>query len=204
MSGSRAAAVYLVAGWSGFFVMSLELLGARALGPYFGTGLHVWGAVIALFMLSLSIGYLAGGHLSQYRPSLRGLAWLMFASVFASLPATFAAQPILHAVYELVDDPRYGALLAALALFFVPVTIAGAVSPYAIRLMVDALGTSGRVAGRVFFVSTIGSTAGTLLTSFHLVLWFDLDRILEGMCAMSALVAACAFVVGREGRDARA
>lgn len=204
MSGIRAAAVYLVAGWSGFFVMSLELLGARALGPYFGTGLHVWGAVIALFMLSLSIGYLAGGQLSVRRPSLRGLAWLLFASVLTALPATFAAQPILLAVYELVDDPRYGALLASLALFFVPVTIAGAVSPYAIRLMVDALGTSGRVAGRVFFVSTIGSTAGTLLTSFHLVLWFDLDRILEGMCAMSALVAVCAFVVGREGRDARA
>jgi hypothetical protein len=202
--GMRAAAVYLVAGWSGFFVMSLELLGARALGPYFGNGLHVWGAVIALFMLSLSIGYLAGGHLSQYRPSLRKLAWLLFASVLAALPATFVAEPILLAVHELVDDPRYGALLAALALFFVPVTIAGSVSPYAIRLMVDALGTSGRVAGRVFFVSTIGSTAGTLLTSFHLVLWFDLDRILEGLCAVSVLVAAFAFHIGREDRDARA
>lgn len=204
MSGIRAAAVYLVAGWSGFFVMSLELLGARALGPYFGTGLHVWGAVIALFMLSLSIGYLAGGQLSVRRPSLRGLAWLLFASVLTALPATFAAQPILLAVYELVDDPRYGALLASLALFFVPVTIAGAVSPYAIRLMVDALGTSGRVAGRVFFVSTIGSTAGTLLTSFHLVLWFDLDRILEGLCAVSAAIAIGAYVAGREEADARA
>jgi hypothetical protein len=36
------------------------------------------------------------------------------------------------------------------------------------------------------------------------VLWFDLDRILEGMCAISTLVAIGAFLIGREERDARA
>jgi hypothetical protein len=177
---------------------------ARALGPYFGTGLHVWGAVIALVMLALSIGYLAGGQLSLRRPSLRGLALLLFVSVLTALPSAFAAQPMLTAVYERVEGPRYGALLGALALFFAPVAIAGAVSPYSIRLLVDALGTSGRVAGRVFFVSTIGSTLRTLLTSFHLVLWFDLDRIVEGLCAITASVAVAAYLIGREERDARA
>ena len=63
--------VYLLAGWSGYFVMALELLGGRALGPYFGSGIYVWGAIITLFMLSLSIGYLIGGSLSMARPSLR-------------------------------------------------------------------------------------------------------------------------------------
>ena len=50
--------LYLVAGWSGFFVMALELLGGRLLAPYFGSSIYVWGAIITVFMLALSIGYL--------------------------------------------------------------------------------------------------------------------------------------------------
>jgi spermidine synthase len=193
----RVAAVYVLVFWSGYFVMALELLGARSLGPYFGTGIHVWGAVISLFMLSLSLGYLLGGALSVAIPDLRGLAGALLASTVAALPAVFASEPILLAVHEVAPDPRYGALLAAFVLYFLPVGIAGAVSPYAIRLLVDRLGTSGRVAGRVFFVSTLGSTLGTLFTSFHLVLWFDVDQILFGMVAISLAVAAFGFGIAR-------
>ena len=181
----RTAFVYLLAGWSGYFVMALELLGGRALGPYFGTGIYVWGAIITLFMLSLSIGYLIGGALSAGEPTVRKLALILLAATLTALPAVLAATPILDAVFDHVPDPRYGALAASLALYFVPITVSGAVSPYAIRLLVDALGTSGRVAGKVFFVSTLGSTLGTLLTSFYLVLVFEIDQILVGMMAIS-------------------
>ena len=58
--------LYLIAGWSGFFVMALELLGGRLLAPYFGSSIYVWGAIITVFMLALSVGYLAGGYWSRY------------------------------------------------------------------------------------------------------------------------------------------
>ena len=54
---------YVIAGWSGFFVMSIELLGGRLLAPTFGSSIYVWGALITIFMLALSIGYLVGGRL---------------------------------------------------------------------------------------------------------------------------------------------
>ncbi len=43
---------------SGFIIMSVELLGGRILAPYFGSSIYVWGSIITVFMLSLSLGYL--------------------------------------------------------------------------------------------------------------------------------------------------
>lgn len=191
--------IYLIAGWSGYFVMALELLGGRAMGPYFGSGIYVWGAIITLFMLSLSIGYLIGGSLSTTEPSLRKLSFILLLSMVAALPCVLAANPILEFIFDQVPDPRYGALSASVALFFVPITISGAVSPYAVRLLVQGLGTSGQVAGKVFFVSTLGSTLGTLLTSFYLVLMFELDQILMGMMVISFLVAIIGVLFDRGG-----
>ncbi|GHU34192.1 hypothetical protein AGMMS50256_27490 [Betaproteobacteria bacterium] len=187
--------VYLLVGWSGYFVMALELLGGRALSPYFGSGIYVWGAIITLFMLSLSIGYLAGGVWSLRSPTPARLCLLLLAGTVTALPNMLYATPILEAVFELVSDPRYGALVASIALFFVPITISGTVSPYAIRLLVETMGESGKVAGKVFFVSTLGSTLGTLMTSFYLVLLFDIDQILAGMLTISVVVALAGLAI---------
>jgi hypothetical protein len=189
--------VYLLAFWSGCFVMALELLGARALGPFFGSGIYVWGAVITLFMLSLSLGYLMGGSLSARDPSLARLAALVLLAMAAALPCALAQERILELVAAHVEDVRYGALAGSVALFFLPITVSGAVSPYAVRLLVQRLGSVGQVAGWVFFVSTLGSTLGTLATSFYLVLMFDLDQIMAGLLAASAAFGLASLLVAR-------
>jgi hypothetical protein len=195
----HSLAIYLVAGWSGYYVMAFELLGARALSPYFGSGIYVWGAVITIFMLSLSIGYLLGGRLSLRRASTRVLGVLLLAAVALAIPCVVASEQILEFVFNRVEDPRYGALLASIILFFAPITLCGAISPYAVRLIVANVGSTGQTAGRVFFISTLGSTLGTLLTSFYLVLLFEVDQILIGMSVISVLVAANALRFGHAG-----
>ena len=88
-------------------------------------------------------------------------------------------------------------MLASVVLFFAPITLCGAISPYAVRLIVANLGSTGQTAGLVFFISTLGSTLGTLITSFYLVLLFEVDQILIGMSLISVLVAANALRFGR-------
>ena len=64
---------YLTAFICGFCLMALEILGGRALSPYFGFTLHVWGAVISVFLGAMSIGYAAGSRLERLGLGRHGL-----------------------------------------------------------------------------------------------------------------------------------
>jgi hypothetical protein len=189
--------IYTIAFWSGFFVMAVELMGGRLLAPNFGSSIYVWGAIITVFMLALSLGYLAGGRWSLRHPSLTRLALLLLAAALTSLPVLVLADAPLESLAQAIPDPRFGSLTAAMALFFIPTFLAGMVSPYCVRLIIDGTETSGRRAGQLFFVSTFGSAAGTILTSFYLVLWFEVDQILMSLAAVSVVLAFIGLLAGR-------
>jgi hypothetical protein len=194
----RLVLSYLIAGWSGFFVMAVELLGGRLLAPTFGSSIYVWGAIITVFMLALSIGYLAGGRLSMRAPSVRKLGIILIVAALAVLPLLLFAVPLLDAVARAIPDPRFGSLVGATALFFIPTVFSGMVSPYAVRLIVPDRSSSGRHAGQLYFVSTFGSAAGTLLTSFYLVLIMEVNHILMALMAVSGLIGGAACLVRGE------
>ena len=185
---------YLIAGWSGFFVMAVELLSGRLLAPTFGGGIYVWGAIITVFMLALSLGYLAGGWYSLRTPSVRRLGLLLVVAALAMLPPLWAGESVLEGISVAVPDARFGSLLAAGSLFFLPTFFSGMISPYAVRLLIADASSSGRNAGQLYFVSTFGSAAGTLLTSFYLVLWLTVNQILLVMMGVSVVLGLCASV----------
>jgi hypothetical protein len=189
LRGPAVAICYVVAFWSGFFVMGVELLGGRLLAPNFGSSIYVWGALITVFMLALSLGYLAGGRYSLHNPSLRRLGWLLAAAAVTALPVLVLSGSTLEELAIRIPDPRFGSLAAAVLLFFIPTFFSGMVSPYCVRLLVDAEASSGRRAGQLYFVSTFGSAAGTLMTSFYLVLWFEVNAIITAMIALSLALA---------------
>src|SRR5688572_30734159 len=184
---------YLIAGWSGFFVMSVELLGGRLLAPTFGSSIYVWGAIITVFMLALSLGYLAGGRWSTHAPSVRRLGILLIIAALTVLPILLAGESMLEAVAAAVPDPRFGSLLASCVLFLVPTFFSGMISPYAVRLLVHDRASSGRHAGQLYFVSTFGSATGTLLTSFYLVLLMPVNQILISLITISIVLGLLAI-----------
>jgi hypothetical protein len=185
---------YLIAGWSGFFVMAVELLGGRLLAPTFGSSIYVWGAIITVFMLALSLGYLAGGRYSMRSPSVRRLGFILILAAATVLPLIAVGEGLLDSVSVAVPDPRFGSLLGATLLFFVPTFFSGMVSPYAVRLLVEDRRSSGRHAGQLYFISTFGSAAGTLLTSFYFVLVMEVDHILIALSAVSIALGVAGWV----------
>ena len=193
----RALWCYAVAGWSGFFVMLVELIGGRLIAPFFGSSIYVWGAVIFVFMLGLAIGYLIGGLWSRLNPSLPRLCLILAGGALATTPVLAFGGPLLNGVFDHIADPRSGSLVSCFLLFFAPAILSGMVSPYAVRLIVRDEATSGRSAGYLYFVSTVGSSAGTLMTSFYLVLWFEVNTILAGGIAISLALAAVAALSSR-------
>jgi hypothetical protein len=190
----RRILLYLVAGWSGFFVMAIELLGGRLLAPYFGSSIYVWGAIITVFMLALSLGYLWGGRASLYAPSLQRLGLILLAAAATALPALLSGDSVLEHLSARIGDPRYGSLVAAALLFFLPTCVSGMVSPYAVRLLVADRASAGQLAGRLYFVSTFGSAAGTILTSFYLVLYLEVNQILMVMLGVSGVIGVIAWL----------
>ena len=198
----RTLLVYAAALWSGFFVMGVELLGGRLLAPFFGNSIFVWGGVIAVFMACLSVGYLLGGRLSLQQPTLSRLGLLLLGEALLALPVIALGDVVLEALADAVPDPRYGSLLGSLLLFGAPTVLSGMISPYAVRLLVSALDSSGLSAGRLYFVSTLGSAAGTILTSFYLVLYLEIHTILLCFMGVSALVGSSLVLADRFWRRA--
>lgn len=178
---------------SGFTIMAIELLGGRILAPWFGSSIYVWGSIITVFMISLSLGYLLGGRLSLIDPNLRRYGSFFVGAAVTLLPTIAWGDAIMSAVFAQIGDPRYGSLVASALLFFLPTAILGMIAPYSVRLLVRHRDHSGQIAGSLYFVSTLGSALGTLATSFYLVLWFEVDTILLSMLAALAAGACLAF-----------
>ena len=181
---------YTIAGWSGFYVMLVELLSGRLIAPSFGSSIYVWGSVIFIFMLGLAIGYLLGGMYSRHNASVVRLCGLLVAGALTTLPTVFFGTQILDFMFYAITDPRFGSLMTCAALFIVPTIFAGMISPYAIRIIVKDKESSGHDAGYLYFISTIGSSAGTLLTSFYLVLLFEVNTILLVAIGISLMLGA--------------
>ena len=180
-STRQAPLIYCLAFVGGFVIMSLELLGGRVQAPYFGGSIYVWGSIISVFMLSLAVGYLLGGQLSVRIVSMRVFATIFFAAAVTLYPLIYHADTLMTLVFDAIEDPRYGSLVSSAILFVVPTVILGMISPYSVRLLVQTTETTGRVAGTLYFVSTMGSALGTLGTSFYFVAWFELTTILLGL-----------------------
>jgi len=170
--------IYLLAFCSGFCIMGIELLGGRILAPFFGSSVHIWGSIITVFMLSLSFGYLIGGKLSTQKASLTRYGFIFLIAGIMVLPIALWSAEIMETIFLAIEDSRYGSLAASMALFFVPTIVLGMISPYSVRLLVTDKEKSGQVAGVLYFVSTLGSALGTIVTSFYFVMLFEVNDII--------------------------
>ncbi len=163
------AVIYLAAFVTGAIVMSFEMLGSRYLNPYFGSGIYTWAALISTVLAALTTGYFLGGSLADRTVSATVLGGTVcLASLYLLILPSFA-DTITVSVLGAVDSVRMGSLYSALAIMFLPVTLLGVYSPFAIRLLLHSTQDSGTVSGTVYGVSTAGSIVGTLGTTFFLI-----------------------------------
>ena len=144
-------------------------------------------------MLSLSGGYLIGGKLSTRNPTMTKFGIIFFLAALLLAPLIYLSESAMELIFLYITDPRYGSLLASTVLFMVPTVFLGMISPYSVRLLIESVAKSGEVAGRLYFVSTLGSSLGTLATSFYLVLWFEINTILIFMTGSLTMLSAIAL-----------
>lgn len=158
---------------SGMASLGVEFGASRLLAPYFGTSLYVWGVLIGLVLIYLSIGYVLGGRLADRRPSPDLLFQLTaWAGLWIGLIPLLAYPILLQSQQGFASVSVglvLGTLLAVVLLFAAPVILLGCVSPFAIRLLLKDVDSGGNTAGAVYALSTAGSILGTFLPVFWMI-----------------------------------
>ena len=153
--------------------LGAEIAAARLLAPYFGASTIVWANTIATVLVALSIGYWVGGRLADRDPTHRGLHRLVLGAGVILGIVPFLAGPFLDTAVNALDSISAGAfvgsLVAVLLLIATPVLLLGMAAPYAIRLSVESIEQAGRVSGRLYAISTLGSLVGVFLSALVLI-----------------------------------
>jgi predicted membrane-bound spermidine synthase len=186
--------VALVAAVVGAASLGAEIAAARLLAPWFGASTIVWANTIATVLVALSGGYWVGGRLADRDPTFRGLCRLVLVAAALMAAVPFIAGPFLRVSVDALDSVQAGAfvgsLLAVLVLIAAPVLVLGCVAPYAVRLSVRTLDEAGRISGRLYAISTLGSLAGVFLSALVLIPFLGTRRTFLVFALSLGLVAA--------------
>lgn len=189
-AGSRAASngLLLATFLAGLVVMALELVAFRLYAPHFGYSEDVWGSMIGVVLVALTLGYALGGRLADRSKDATPL--------FVAIAVSAIYQTVILAVVidflEWCADlaPRVGPVVATLVIFTTPMTLLAMTGPYVTRLLAREAAI-GSVAGNVSAISTVGSIVGVFGTSFY---WVPTFGVRSTLIACAALTGAIALV----------
>ncbi len=164
---------------TGGAILALELLASRILTPYFGVSLYIWSGILSITLVSLAAGYWQGGRLANgkrgHAPPPEKLAFLFtLMPAIAAIAIVGACLAYPYLFYQLARlDLVLGAFIACGVLLCVPLLATSAMNPLLVAILLRQSKARGDLAdagaGRVFFVSTIGSVAGVIVTAFGLI-----------------------------------
>jgi spermidine synthase len=178
---------------AGIGSMATEICASRLLAPYYGSSTVVWANIIGLILASLSVGYWLGGRVADGHPSPPLLSTIVLAAAAWVAAIPFVARPFLDLSIKGIETVSTGAVVgsfaASLALFAPPVVLLGMVTPFAIRLSATGVADAGRVAGRVFALSTAGSLIGTFVPALITIPLVGTQRTLIAAALILALAA---------------
>jgi predicted membrane-bound spermidine synthase len=152
---------------SGMTTLAAELAAGRLIGNVFGTSNLVWASIIGLILIYLTLGYFLGGKWADKNPTPGAMYRILAWGAFTIGLVPYIAGPVLRsaatAFEALSVGIMAGSFIAVLILFSVPITLLGAISPFAIRLSVDDTSKAGQVSGQIYAISTLGSFIGTFI-----------------------------------------
>jgi predicted membrane-bound spermidine synthase len=190
--------LYAIVFSTGAIVMILELIGSRILAPNLGTSTFVWASLIGVILGAMSLGYYYGGKVADSQPNLRTLSRIIFlGGVFVFLIIIFR-QTVLD--FSTFFGLKTGSIFASVFFFAAPSFFLGMVSPYAVRLDMERVESSGRTVGNLYAVSTFGSIVGTFAAGFYLIPNFGSINILYAL-ALSLFAISFLCYGGKKERQ---
>jgi spermidine synthase len=174
-------------------IMILELVAGRIIAPHVGSSLYTWTGVIGVVLAGISLGNYLGGRLADRWASLRFLGAVYVVGALSCLAVLW-----LDHTYRITpSDWSIVAEIVALtaAMFFVPCTVLGMISPIVAKLAVSDLARTGSTVGKIYAAGALGSIVGTFATGFVLISWFGTYTIILGV-ALFLFALGLLFILG--------
>ncbi|MEM7393042.1 MAG: fused MFS/spermidine synthase, partial [Verrucomicrobiota bacterium] len=183
---------------SGLVVLGAELSASRLLAPFFGTSLPVWTSLIGLILICIAIGNWIGGRLADRSPHLRTLLHFCFAGAVLIALVPMLSKPVLAIATQQFNQMNVGMLVGSFIgvalLLGLPMILLGCVTPFAVRIATDDVQAAGRIAGRIFAASTIGSFVGCFLPVLILIPTYGTRWTFILLGSLLILTAAAGYV----------
>ncbi len=167
----------------GFVSLGVEITASRLMERAFGSTLWAWSTLIGLILGYLSLGYFLGGKLADRYPQPAILYRIAFLAGLCTGLIPFASSPLFALVEFFSPWGSFGDFIPLIAFFtgmaillLAPVTLMGAISPFALRLSVSSVGEAGEKGGAIFALSTAGSILGAFVPPFLLIPYLGTTR----------------------------
>ncbi|MEO6051554.1 MAG: fused MFS/spermidine synthase [Pyrinomonadaceae bacterium] len=173
--------------------MIFEIIGSRILSPFIGTSTYVWTSLIGVILASLSLGYWLGGRIADRHPSVKVLASVIFAAGGLISVTVLVKDISLSIIAGAAVGLELKALIATLLLFAPASICLGIVTPFAVRLKMTSVETTGRTVGRLYAISTVGSIVGTFFAGFFLIPFIGSVRTLYLIAASLIILSISLF-----------
>jgi hypothetical protein len=166
----RLGLIYIIAFIEGLNLMCFELISSRTMTIGFGSTLTVWSILLSCTLLFLAFGYFLGGKLSTY--SYDKISVFLYFYIFATSLFLFFYTNISNQLVNSfsISNSFVSMLLFTIILIGFPITLFGLVTPLVISLN-DSKNevNKGKVAGKIYAISTIGGVISTFLYGLYII-----------------------------------
>jgi spermidine synthase len=204
--------VYVAIAVSGMTALGAEVVWTRLLSLLFGATTYAFSVILAVFLMGLGIGSVAGSTIAKEVKNPR--AALGWAQLLLALTTSWGAYMVTTGLphwpvnVSLAPNAWYNFQLdLARSLFtMLPGAILwGASFPLALAAATVKGADPGRTVGRVYAANTLGAIAGSMLTGLVVIPWVGTHgahRILIVVSIASGLALLLQQAKPREGRPA--
>ncbi|HOT27301.1 MAG TPA: fused MFS/spermidine synthase [Candidatus Ozemobacteraceae bacterium] len=190
---------HIAAFFSGMAIMGVEVSASRLLAPYFGSSMITWTILIGIILTAMSLGSRFGGRLADScdRPD-RLFRLLFWCAIWVALTPWLGRYLMTAALFGMIvavpgQALPLGVLLSCLLIFAPPCFVLGMVSPFLLRFTLPDTAATGRTAGDLGALSTVGSIFGTFLPTFVSIPYLGSTRTFLLFAAVLGLISLAYF-----------
>ncbi|MGL6072927.1 MAG: fused MFS/spermidine synthase [Fimbriiglobus sp.] len=174
-------------------LLVLQLVGGKLLSPFVGSSLETWTLLIGAFLTGIALGNAVGGRYSAILATPRGVAGILVAGALSALwmvglPELLQATGSHQSLPLTVRIPVLSFALCLPAGFTLSL-----LTPAAVRLGIPDVQKTGRIAGIIFALSSLGCLLGNYVTGFQLIPNFSINMIVFVVAGLLVLLAFLSY-----------